>query len=178
MHFLKLHVFHRLRRRGQADLRPPLSPDRLDPGSAGGLMHPVTSLTTVCNASSRLYTRFKVWIGREPSVIRLRFAATGSVEARTKFPNLPSGELAVITDTGEVWLSNHVWTVCLWALRDYRDLADRLTSPLLTLVAREAFTAVSRNRLALSSMLRPSSDWAIEQHLRQVVVPKCEIAAK
>lgn len=38
--------------------------------------------------------------------------------------------------------------------------------------------AVSRNRFALSSMLRLSSDRAIEQHLRQAVVPKCQIAAK
>lgn len=79
-------------------------------------MHPVTSLTTVYDASSRLYTRFKVWIAREPSVIRLRFAATGSVEARTKFPNLPSGELAVVAETGEVWLGNHAGIVCLGAL--------------------------------------------------------------
>jgi hypothetical protein len=27
MHFLNLDIFHRLRRRGQADLRPPLPPD-------------------------------------------------------------------------------------------------------------------------------------------------------
>jgi hypothetical protein len=111
-------------------------------------------------------------------VIRLRFAATGSVEARTKFPNLPSGELTVVADTGEVWLSNHAWIVCLWALRDYRDLADRFTSSLLMLVAREAITAVSRNRFPLSSMLRLSSDRAIAQHLREAVVPKCQIAAK
>lgn len=34
-------------------------------------MHPVTSLTIVYHASSRLCTRLKVWIVREPSVIRL-----------------------------------------------------------------------------------------------------------
>jgi hypothetical protein len=111
-------------------------------------------------------------------VIRLRFAATGSVEARTKSPNLPSGELAVVADTAEVWLSNHGWIVGLWALRDCPDLADRLISPLLMLVAREVITAVSRNRFALSSMLRLSSDRAIAQHLREAVVPKCQIAAK
>jgi len=27
MHFLNLYVFHRMPRRGQADLRPPLPPD-------------------------------------------------------------------------------------------------------------------------------------------------------
>jgi hypothetical protein len=65
-------------------------------------MRPATSLTIVYDASSRLCTRLKVWIGREPSVICLRFVATGSFEARTKFPNLPSSELAVVADTEEV----------------------------------------------------------------------------
>jgi hypothetical protein len=60
-----------VRRRGQADLRPPLPPDGLDPGSAGGLMHRVTSLTIVYDASGRLGTRLIVWIVREPSAIRL-----------------------------------------------------------------------------------------------------------
>ena len=141
-------------------------------------MHAVTSLTIVYDASCRLCTRLRVWIGRQPSVIRLRFAATGSVEAQTKARNLPSAELAVVADTAEVWLSNHAWIVCLWALRDYRGLAHRLTSPLLMLVAREAITAVSRNRFPLSSMLRLSSDRAIGLYLRQAVVPKCQIAAK
>jgi len=141
-------------------------------------MHAVTSLTIVYDASCRLCTRLRVWIGRQPSVIRLRFAATGSVEAQTKARNLPSAELAVVADTAEVWLSNHAWIVWLWALRDYRGLAHRLTSPLLMLVAREAITAVSRNRFPLSSMLRLSSDRAIGLYLRQAVVPKCQIAAK
>lgn len=38
-------------------------------------MHPVTSLTIVYDASCRLCTRLKVWIGRQPSVICLRFAS-------------------------------------------------------------------------------------------------------
>ena len=87
-------------------------------------MHPVTSVTIVYDASCRLCTRLKVrlctrlkvWIGRQPSVVCLRFAASGSVEARTKFSDLPPGELAVVDETGEVWLGNHAGIACLWAL--------------------------------------------------------------
>jgi hypothetical protein len=110
--------------------------------------------------------------------VRLQFLASGSSEARRRFPQLPAGELAVVADTREVWLGNHAWIVCLWALRDYRDLAVRLTSPLLLLMAREAFTVVSRNRSALSSMLRLRNEREIEQQLRKVVVPKCQIEVK
>ena len=56
-------------------------------------MHPVTSFTIVYDASCRLCTRLKDWIGRQPSMIRLQLVATGSAEVRAKFPNLPSGGL-------------------------------------------------------------------------------------
>ena len=141
-------------------------------------MRPVTSITIVYDASCGLCTRLKDWIGRQLPLVSIQFAAAGSAEARRKFSNLPPGELAVVADTGEVWLGNHAWIVCLWALRDYRSLAVRLTSPLLLLLAREAFTVVSRNRFVLSSLLGLGSQRAMEQHLRKVVVPKCQTGAQ
>jgi len=81
----------------------------------------------------------------------------------------------VVSNTGAVWLGDHAWIVCLWALRDFRDLSFRLTSPLLSLLAREAFAVVSKNRLAVSSMLRLRTEREIEQQLRKVVVPRCQI---
>jgi hypothetical protein len=87
-------------------------------------------------------------------------------------------ELAVVANTGEVWLGNHAWIVCLWALRGYRDLAFRLTSPLLLAMAREAFAIVSKNRAALSSMLKLRSERELEQQLRRVIVPRCQNAPK
>jgi hypothetical protein len=80
-----------------------------------------------------------------------------------------------VSNTGQVWLGDHAWIVCLWALRDYRDLAFRLTSPLLSLLAREAFAVVSKNRFAVSSMLRLRNEREIEQQLRKVIVPRCQI---
>ena len=141
-------------------------------------MRPVTSITIVYDASCGLCTRWKDWIGRQLPLVSIQFAAAGSAEARKNFSNLPPGELAVVADTGEVWLGNHAWIVCLWALRDYRSLAVRLTSPLLLLLAREAFTVVSRNRFALSSLLGLGSQRAMERHLRNVVVPKCQTGAR
>ena len=98
--------------------------------------------------------------------------------SRRRFPQLATDELAVVANTGEVWLGNHAWIVCLWALRGYRELALKLTSPLLLLMAREAFAVVSRNRYALSGMLRLRNEREIEQQLRKVVVPRCQIEPK
>jgi predicted DCC family thiol-disulfide oxidoreductase YuxK len=141
-------------------------------------MQPVTSITVLYDAACGLCTFAKDWIIKQSSLVAIEFVAAGSNEARRAFPQIPTGELAVVADSGEVWLGNHAWIVCLWALRDYRNLAFRLTGPALSLMAREAFVAVSRNRLALSSMLRLRNGWEIEQQLRKVVAPQCQTGPK
>jgi predicted DCC family thiol-disulfide oxidoreductase YuxK len=138
-------------------------------------MSPISSFTILYDADCGLCTSTKDWIRQQVPLVGLEFIATGSPEARRKFPQLRAGELAVVSNTGQVWLGDHAWIVCLWALRDYRGLAFRLTSPLLSLLAREAFAVVSKNRLALSSMLRLRNEREIEQQLRKVLVPRCQI---
>jgi predicted DCC family thiol-disulfide oxidoreductase YuxK len=138
-------------------------------------MPSVSSFTILYDADCGLCTSTKDWINQQVPLVGLQFVATGSPEARKRFPQLRAGELAVVSNTGEVWLGDHAWIVCLWALRDYRGLAFRLTSPLLSLLAREAFAVVSKNRLAVSSMLRLRNEREIEQQLRKVIVPQCQI---
>ncbi len=137
-------------------------------------MPPVTHFTIVYDAECGLCTRTKDWIRQQVPLLGLHFVASGSSEAQKRFPQLRADELAVVANTGEVWLGNHAWIVCLWALRDYRELACRLTSPVLSLMAREAFAIVSKNRLALSSILRLRSERQIEEQLRKVNVPRCQ----
>ncbi len=141
-------------------------------------MPPVTSITILYDAACGLCTFAKDWMRRQVPLVGLQFVAAGSEEAQHAFPQLSAGELAVVADTGEVWFGNRGWIVCLWALRDYRDLAFRLTSPALLLMAREAFTAVSGNRLALSSLLRLRSERDFEQQLRKVAAPRCQTGSK
>jgi predicted DCC family thiol-disulfide oxidoreductase YuxK len=138
-------------------------------------MPPATSFTILYDAECGLCTSTKDWISRQAPLVGLRFVATGSPEAHRRFPQLRAGELAVVSNTGEVWLGDHAWIVCLWALRDYRDLAFRLTSPLLSLLAREAFAVVSKNRSAFSNILGLRNEREIEQQLREVIVPRCQI---
>jgi predicted DCC family thiol-disulfide oxidoreductase YuxK len=141
-------------------------------------MRPVMSITVLYDAACGLCTFAKDWIGKQPSLVGITFVAAGSTEAQRAFPQISPGELAVVTDTGEVWLGNRAWIVCLWALRDYRDFAFRLTGPALSLMSREAFAAVSRNRLALSNMLRLRDGREIEQQLRKVAAPRCQTGPK
>ena len=137
-------------------------------------MQPVTSITILYDAACGVCTFARNWIGKQSSLVGIEFVAAGSTEAQRVFPQISPGELTVVADTGEVWLGNHAWIVCLWALRDYRDFAFRLTSPALLLMAREAFIAVSKNRLALSSVLGLRSGLEIEQKFRKVAAPQCQ----
>jgi predicted DCC family thiol-disulfide oxidoreductase YuxK len=138
-------------------------------------MPSISSFTILYDAECGLCTSAKDWISRQVPLVGLHLVATGSPEAKKRFPQLRAGELAVVSDTGQAWLGDHAWIVCLWALRDYRDLAFRLTTPMLSLLAREAFALVSKNRLAVSSMLRLRNEREIELQLRKVVVPRCQI---
>lgn len=139
-------------------------------------MPPVTLITVVYDAECGLCTKLRDWIWQQEEVVRVEFVAAESPEARQRFGELPAGELAVIGDTGEVWLGDSAWIVCLWALRDYRDLAVRLTTPLLLPLAREAFSVVSKNRRALSGLLHLNSEQEMEHQLRRVVAPRCRKA--
>jgi predicted DCC family thiol-disulfide oxidoreductase YuxK len=137
-------------------------------------MRPVGRLWVAYDATCGLCTGVKDWLGRQAALVPLEFVMAGSEEARRRFPQVPAGELAVISDTGEVWLGNGAWIVCLWALRDFRTWSVRLSGPALKLLAREAFSVLSANRAGLSSMLGMASDLEIEQRLRKVMIPRCE----
>jgi predicted DCC family thiol-disulfide oxidoreductase YuxK len=142
------------------------------------MMRPVKGITIVYDGACGLCTGAKDWISRQQPLVPIDFLASGSSEARLRFPQLPAGELAVVADTGDVWLGNRAWIVCLWALQGYRELALKLTNPLLVLMARQASTLVSGNRYALSSLLDLRNEREIEQHLRKVVAPRCQTEPK
>lgn len=141
-------------------------------------MPPVTAITIVYDDACGFCVRTRDWIAKQAPLVEISFVASGSREARANFPWLPAGDLAVVANTGEVWTGNSAWIVCLWALRGYRDLAVRLSGPLLLLLAREAFSVVSRNRTTLSALLAKRSQRELEQELRKVSAPVCKLETK
>src|SRR5947209_8036605 len=63
-------------------------------------------------------------LATEPALIPLLPLAAQSPEAARLFPgHAPGAELAVVSDEGAVWLGDHAWIMCLYALRNYRDWA-------------------------------------------------------
>ena len=135
-------------------------------------MKPVARMWIVYDGACGLCTSVKEWMGRQAALVPIEFVA--SSEAKVRFPQLPPGEIAVVGDTGEVWLGNSAWIICLWALRDYRDWSVRLSSPFLLSMAREAFAVLSSHRAGLSRIMGLRGDIELEQELRKVVVQRCE----
>jgi predicted DCC family thiol-disulfide oxidoreductase YuxK len=133
------------------------------------------SLSVIYDPRCGLCTQLKDWIGRQPSYVRVLLFASGSDEARRLFPSLPEGELAAISDSGEVWLGDGAWIMVLWALREYRGWARRLASPALLPLARQGFAAISRHKLGISRLLGLRSETDVKNYLRSQTVPPCQI---
>src|SRR5262249_19723265 len=102
-----------------------------------------------------LCRQLAAWLSMQPA-----FVQVGPIPARSPwvarlFPSLVSSgaprELVVVNDSGEVWLGDHAWIMCLYALRHYRSWARKLAHPLLLPLARHAFAALSKHRAAISS---------------------------
>ncbi|MEV6629221.1 DCC1-like thiol-disulfide oxidoreductase family protein [Actinoplanes sp. NPDC051470] len=90
------------------------------------------------------------WLESRAQLVPLVFVAAGSAEARARFPGLDHTatlrDLTVISDQGEVYADDGAWLACLWALADYRGMAERLGTPALLPAARKFIRAASAVR--------------------------------
>ena len=133
------------------------------------------TLYILFDAHCGLCTGISGWLQAQPAFFELRMVSSASAEAREKFSAVPQGELAVISDAGQVWLGNNAFLVCLWALRRYRAFARTLASPLLRPLARQAFSELSHSRENISRLLGLKSEVEIQKSLEKVVIPPCEL---
>src|SRR5215472_15214414 len=133
-------------------------------------------LTVLYDGSCGFCSSCKRWLEAQPAYVPLEFVRAGSPQARQLFPDLPSldgEELTVVGDDGSVYRGAAAWIVCLWALEDYRLLSERLSSPLLYPLARQAFQRVSQNRREISRALALTPEEDLAQELRRMPAPSC-----
>ncbi|WP_250001878.1 thiol-disulfide oxidoreductase DCC family protein [Actinoplanes sp. M2I2] len=99
----------------------------------------------ICRAARR-------WLEGRAQLVPLEFVPSGSEQARGRFPGLDHQatlrDVTVIGDDGSVYVGDGAWVACLWALADYRGMAERISSPALLPTARRFIAAASavRNR--------------------------------
>jgi predicted DCC family thiol-disulfide oxidoreductase YuxK len=101
------------------------------------------------------------WLMREQAFIELDFIPLQSPEIARRFPGLQEWDqldlrekLVVVSDEGAVYQGQYAWIMCLYALREYREWAQRLAHPALLPFARRVCEVVSSNRLLISRFLK------------------------
>lgn len=136
------------------------------------------SLYLLYDENCELCKRLKDWLLGQRCWITLRVLPAMSDSSRAMFPGLEriagATDLVVVSDAGEVYLNNHAWIMCLYALEEYRDWALRLASPVLLPFARRAFDTISKNRAALARWIG-ASEQELAAELK--IVPSCESGA-
>ena len=110
----------------------------------------IGSLTVLYDADCPLCRGARRWLAGRAQLVPLSFVPAGSAEARRLFPGLDHAatlrDLTVIGDDGSIYVGDGAWAACLWALADYRGMAERLTSPRLLPAARRFIAAASAVR--------------------------------
>ena len=117
----------------------------------------ITRLYVLFDAQCELCVRCRNWLMKQTVFVPLVFIPFQSNEARRRFPGIdalnPSDQLLVISDDGSVYRGANAWIMCLWALRNYREHAQRMAHPILLPFARIVCELLSRNRSHLSDVL-------------------------
>ncbi|MFI5677972.1 thiol-disulfide oxidoreductase DCC family protein [Streptomyces cellulosae] len=116
----------------------------------GAARVPVRRLTVLYDAECSLCTFLRDWLVRQPQLVPLELVPAGSEEARRRFPGLDHratlDEVTVVGDAGQVYRDSAAWIVTLWALREHRPLAHRLSTPAGARLARGAVLAAAKWR--------------------------------
>ncbi|MGP4010125.1 thiol-disulfide oxidoreductase DCC family protein [Streptomyces sp. 4N124] len=111
---------------------------------------PVRRLTVLYDAECSLCTFLRDWLVRQPQLVALDMVPAGSQEARGRFPGLDHRatleEITVVGDSGQVYRDTAAWIVVLWALREHRPLAHRLSTPTGSRLARGAVLTAAKWR--------------------------------
>ncbi|SED62900.1 Protein of unknown function, DUF393 [Streptomyces sp. 2231.1] len=116
----------------------------------GAARTPVRGLTVLYDAECALCTHLRGWLERQPQLVPLELLPAGSAGARARFPGLDHAatldEVTVVGDSGQVYRGSRAWIVVLWALREHRPLAHRLSTPAGAVLARGAVLAAAKWR--------------------------------
>ncbi|MEV6178855.1 DUF393 domain-containing protein [Streptomyces sp. NPDC052016] len=127
--------------------------DRVAPATAAdrdAARVPVRRLTVLYDGDCSLCVFLSDWLRRRPQLVPLETVPAGSAEAAARFPGLDHratlDEITVVGDAGQVYRGAAAWIVILWALREHRPLAHRLSTPAGARLARGAVLAAAKWR--------------------------------
>jgi predicted DCC family thiol-disulfide oxidoreductase YuxK len=131
------------------------------PDPAGEGAGRIGAFTVLFDEKCPLCRAARHWLSSRGQLVPLWFVPAASPQARSLFPTLDHAstlrDLTVIADDGSVYAGDSAWVACLWALADYRGMAERISSPRLLPAARRFIAAAGAVREATRT---PSPDTA------------------
>lgn len=117
------------------------------------------------------------WLSKQPAFVELRFLPLQSPEVLRRFPGIEKHglgeELVVVSDEGAVYRGSSAWIMCLYALIEYREWAERLANPALLPLARQICMFVSKHRLKLSRWFFRGSAAEVRKRLGPAPIDTC-----
>jgi predicted DCC family thiol-disulfide oxidoreductase YuxK len=137
-------------------------------GTARVAAVPVRRLTVLYDAECSLCTFLRDWLVRQPQLVPLELVPAGSQEARRRLPGLDHratlDDITVVGDAGQVYRGTAAWIVVLWALREQRPLAHRLSTPSGARLAKGATLAAAKWRGAQwgGKVYRRADGWSYD----------------
>ena len=138
----------------------------------------MNKLTILYDASCGFCVSCRQWLAQQPTYLPLHFVPARSAAAARLYPELAGSladELTVVSDEGLVYRGAAAWIMCLWALQEFREWAQRLSTPALLPLARQAFELLSRKRKSISKTLRLLPEPELIETLRGEQLPCCDL---
>ena len=129
---------------------------------------PVRRLQVLYDADCSLCAVLRDGLTRQPQLVPLDLVPAASEEARRRFPGLDHratlDDITVVGDGGQVYRSAAAWIVTLWALREHRPLAHRLSTPTGMKLAKGAVLAAAKWRGTQwgGAVYRPADGWSYD----------------
>lgn len=134
-------------------------------------------LHVLYDAECELCRRVRLWLAQQAAYVPLVFIPLQAPDLAQRFPGVeafrPEQEIVVISDEGAVWWGGHAWITVLWALREYREWAQRLAHPSLIPLARRVCALVSENRHALSRWFAQADTAQLQTRLASIPGATC-----
>lgn len=94
-----------------------------------------------------LCVRCRRWLEGQPTWVAVEFLPAGSEQAARLAGHLPLGdELVVLGSDGSAWVGDAAFLVCLWATKQHRRWAERLSRGSGARLARVAIAGLSSGR--------------------------------
>ena len=137
----------------------------------------MNKLTVLYDARGGFCVMCRWCIKIQPMYVEIVMLPAGGPDALGRYPELNAPgfkeELIAIDDEGGVYRGTSAWLMCLWALEDYREWAERLSTPLLRPLARGAFAVLSAGRKKISKWFSLPEEELAEE-LTRADPPRCE----